>query len=538
MGVLVALTLKGIKMKRNIIFSTIFVLITGLLILSNLVLAANFTYRYSRSSQSGYDVQLMKHYVAWDGVGFIAGSWDSDNSVYEFMVPLDDTTYYRPDVHYKIMENAVTIIDSIQIGDIVTHDEFEDHRDSTAAHGVSGDVVGETDTQTLTNKTIDGDDNTIQDLHGWSLKSGTSVRPIRIHPDTAEDMYIHMVEGDANGSTIQVADTAGTTDGVLTIKADSVDFQDDAGNDIVLSGIVLGTADNCAVPKSSLDSAKARIAALEVGGSFSGSPEVSLSLGLISRGRGSFMAQASFDMDATNRDSVARYEIYYTNRDLHVDAGATSTDELETLRNGANSALRRGGELKWKEIESYDEILWVWVVAFDAGGTKYNSDGVFIRPGGNPNDPARDGNGEIITIWRTIGNYVSQAPDTSDGVAAEFVEYIQSDTTPTIKDRRCYVYHSEDNRMYVSFWLKSGATGNGIIRVQIMDGATIKKTAQYLTPNTAYPAHPEQIEIDLSSGLEEDHMYDIEIEIWSTSTNTTTLKGDIHVDVEANVQIY
>jgi hypothetical protein len=42
---------------------------------------------------------------------------------------------------------------------------------SSGVHGVVGSVVGTTDSQVLSGKTIDGDDNTVQDLHIGSLKT-------------------------------------------------------------------------------------------------------------------------------------------------------------------------------------------------------------------------------------------------------------------------------------------------------------------------------------------------------------------------------
>ena len=48
---------------------------------------------------------------------------------------------------------------------------LETHVADTSAHGTTGDVVGTSDSQTLTNKTLDGDLNTIQDLGLTSLKT-------------------------------------------------------------------------------------------------------------------------------------------------------------------------------------------------------------------------------------------------------------------------------------------------------------------------------------------------------------------------------
>lgn len=56
--------------------------------------------------------------------------------------------------------------------------DLDTHIAASSAHGVSGDVVGTTDTQTLTNKTIDVDNNTVSNIETDNLKAGVLVTDV------------------------------------------------------------------------------------------------------------------------------------------------------------------------------------------------------------------------------------------------------------------------------------------------------------------------------------------------------------------------
>jgi hypothetical protein len=82
--------------------------------------------------------------------------------------------------------------------------DLASHVNADAAHGVTGNVVGTTDTQTLTNKTIDGDDNTIQDLGLSSLKTEAGDSGKFIERDGSGNVI--------SGKAVPTGNVVGTTD--------------------------------------------------------------------------------------------------------------------------------------------------------------------------------------------------------------------------------------------------------------------------------------------------------------------------------------
>ncbi|MDP8227983.1 MAG: hypothetical protein P9M15_00860 [Candidatus Electryoneaceae bacterium] len=493
---------------------------------------------WKRGSESGYDVQLVREDRVWNDLDNIDGTWSSVDIAYYFEFDVEDTAKYDPTKTYRIMENGVGLADSIMIGDIVIANDFYDHRDSTAAHGVSGDVVGDTDTQTLTNKTIDGDDNTVQDLHGWCLKAGTSVRAMIVHPDTGEDTYLHIDVATANGVTIQASDSTKSTDRVLTVIADSVDLQDDGGSDIILSGITSGTGSNTAVPKSVTDAIATRLDALERDDVFGGSPAITLRLA----NRGRSMVNVYFNMnDPDDADSLRRYEIYWSYQSLDwIEAGATSDAELATLRRTANRITMYSGEGNSISLNVVDPI-WVTAVAFDWDDpvTVINSDPESIVPLGR--EVRRDAGGELIEVVRIISSPSYSADAATGNSASEYTQWAQATTTPKIKYRCGYVFHTNDVSLKTWFYIKTGAdaSDHGYVKIAVMNGASEVEAETMLIDydSGGYPSTPQSIDLDVS-GLTNGMLYELEVTTWSDDTHTTTLRSDIQMEVIAEVPMY
>lgn len=99
------------------------------------------------------------------------------------------------------------------------------HTSATAAHGATGAVVGTTNTQTLTNKTIDGASNTLSNIAQSSVTSlSTSLASKANLSGATFTGNVNVVSPTAAGSTgarqitLSTADPSGGADGDVWIK--------------------------------------------------------------------------------------------------------------------------------------------------------------------------------------------------------------------------------------------------------------------------------------------------------------------------------
>jgi hypothetical protein len=120
------------------------------------------------------------------------------------------------------IDTTITATRTFATGEVTTHNNLD-----TGVHGVTGDVVGTSDTQTLTGKTISGSDNTLSNIGNSSLTN----------------------------SAVTVNGTSVSLGGSVTLDADDIDdsattnkfFTDELAVDAVAAAIAAGTQTNITI---------------------------------------------------------------------------------------------------------------------------------------------------------------------------------------------------------------------------------------------------------------------------------------------------
>lgn len=100
-----------------------------------------------------------------------AGDNDTSIATTGFVTDAVATSAAADDVRLDALETDVADHE-VRINVLETDTTLSDHIADTSAHGTTGNVVGTSDSQTLTNKTISADSNTISDIDVGELKSG------------------------------------------------------------------------------------------------------------------------------------------------------------------------------------------------------------------------------------------------------------------------------------------------------------------------------------------------------------------------------
>lgn len=130
--------------------------------------------------------------------------------------------------------NVQTAIDEVD-GDLDTHIA------DTSAHGTTGNVVGTSDSQTLTNKTIDADSNTISNIDNADIKAGAAIDATKIADGSVtntEFQYIGGLTSDAQTQIDNKLSGIGASNDNRIIRNDGT-----TGNSLQESGVTIDDSD-------------------------------------------------------------------------------------------------------------------------------------------------------------------------------------------------------------------------------------------------------------------------------------------------------
>jgi len=510
-------------------------------------MAINIKYYWSTTELTGSNVcQLVRSDRAWDNADNITGVWDAALSCYAFSFDMTDTDKYDPTLTMSIYTGLVAgasseIIADLNIGDVATGEDLETHIADTSTHGTAGAIVGTSDAQTLTQKTIDFD----PDAGTPNLPSNFPADAM-MAADATDDDTFHpgiVVEPDSGEDTLLIADTASSTelslqvsnadkdtDKNLKIIAGEVILANDAGSAIQLSGLAAATANGDAVRYDEFNALDVIVQAMSVGAAWGGTPTISLrvnSPGVRNVRSTAGAGNVIFDAGEGYRDKVSRWEIYWTNDVIFdVSAGSTSADTYTYLQNNANKLLVLG-QTGTTTFINFGGDAYVCVVAFDSAGVKYNSD--IVEYTALVQDERDDVPGSSFFPVMSLSYDAIAA---SGNEAAAYIEWLQTGTTPKIKRRGGYVHNSANTRLFIYLYGKAVTSGTGYAKVAIMADTSELGSVTATFTNNSFPSTPLRLEIDVSEGLSNGMLYEIEVSTWNAATDVTNLRSDITIVAE------
>lgn len=496
------------------------------------VVTTRYTW-YRVGGESAYEVRIAKTAVAW--ASGTTMTYSSALGAYYVDLDVSSFTAYDMTSRYHIMENGSDVLANVAIFATAVGDTLRAHRlTGQNVHNLAGgaNVVGDITADTLTNKTIDGDDNTLKDIAGSSIKTDAVLPQHSIKP-SSKDTYLFFTATDS-AITMQGSDAAKVDDDSLIVIVQKIYVQNDAGSAIKISHLAAGTVNGDAVRYDELAALTTRVDNLERNDVFSANPGVIVALNT----HGTNITATWRMSPAADEDSARRYDVYYSWDAIDVDAGATDAADLAYLRSHASLISVDAGDFESRTFIAMSRI-WVVVVAVDWAGTMENSDEVTAAP---EIPPVRDNMGSItLSMSVPLFGALDVAYPDSDSASAVYELECQGTTA---KDAMTFTYvHGSENqtlRVYCHARAEAGTNNSGYVQVALArpDSADAASVTYFVTRQSAtYSATADVISVDLS-GLTSGVVYHGEVRIWATGTGYSCfVRGNVAGEVVKEVAI-